>query len=147
MTHQRERSTRSFFNSTIFMEVDFNKLRIENFRPELAKEILDIYIESYKELYNYESVDSVVRRELRIYGRDYPYLNTENLVKCAKDWLNVLVCKYNNKVIAFVSFVFWSEGVAYIDEFHVKKEYRRRGIGSWFLRKVEDLLKSKGVKK
>jgi len=127
--------------------IDLKKLKVEKFEEKYAKDILNIYFESYRKIYRCRYSEDVIKIEKSIYGESYSYLNEENLLNSIKKGLNILVCLYNNKIIAFVSFWFWDKKTVYIDEFHVKKDYRGLGIGSWFLRKLEEILRSKGVRK
>jgi GNAT superfamily N-acetyltransferase len=123
------------------------ELKWENLSEKELKEVLTIYMEAYQDLYELDE-KNVVEREKELYGSEYKFLSLENLKKALESEYNLLILfKFENKTVGFSFVQFWRGNVVYIEEFHIKRMFRRRGFGGLFLKKVEEFLKLRGIKK
>ncbi len=110
------------------------------------KEVLSLYYNSSKEILNLKSITPMLKYDEKEYGKDYEFLSYQNLRK----WFNrnkdsILIAKVNGRVVGFILFSV-IKNIGYIEEIHVKKGYRRRGIGTSLLKKAEEyLMKNKKV--
>lgn len=112
------------------------------------KIILDIYYENSMELLGIDNIEKMIQYDRKIYGEEYKFLNIDNLTKWFKerDGENILAAFIGDKVVGFIVFYPLNKDIGYIEEIHVKKEYRGKGIGSKLLSEAEHRLRLKGVK-
>jgi ribosomal protein S18 acetylase RimI-like enzyme len=133
--------------STLEVIATMFELKWKNLSEEDLKEVLNIYLEAYQDLYELDK-KKVIEREKELYGKDYKFLSLENLKRALENSYNLLVLfMFENKIIGFSFVRFWYGNTAYIEEFHIKREFRRKCFGTAFLKKLEEFLKSKGIKK
>ncbi len=112
---------------------------IRNAEERDLEDIFEIYWENYEEMFG------VSRRKLmeidrRIWGKNYPFLSVENLKKGLSKKYNIIVSEEEGKVLGFA--FYYENSEILIDEIHVKRKFRRKGIG----RKLLNFLKKKGKK-
>ena len=126
----------------------YYRLIVRRFKENFASYVLDIYYDSYIEIYRVKSREDVQKIELEMYGASYPYLSEDNLINTWKAGiLEIYIGVLDNIITAFASIIPWSKNKVYIDEFHVRKEFRGRGIGKLFLKKLENVLSRKHINK
>jgi len=119
--------------------------------PSDAEQILDLYLRNEEEMYEC-SVGEILEYDRRAYGSDYYFLNVGNLEKYIEgidsDRTLFLVYEEDGRIVGFVlAHVGEREGVriGYIEELHVDREYRSRGVGSRLLEEAHEWLKAKGA--
>ncbi len=112
---------------------------------EHLKEIINMYY------YDYSKLLKTTRKKLfetclKEYGIDYEFISEKNFKEALKDPKNHLIL-YKNKEKT-IGFCYYKErnNHIYLEEIHVKKEARGKGIGSKMLNLVEKFAKRKGYK-
>jgi ribosomal protein S18 acetylase RimI-like enzyme len=114
------------------------KLLLDIINYQDAKEIVNIFIENYSEIYN-TSKEEVIKIEKENWGETF--ISPEKLLLSLNNPKNHIIIVKNSEIKGFCYFKEFYEGI-YIEEIHVKKKYRNQGIGSKMLEFLENLAKS-----
>ncbi len=126
--------------------MDLAQVSIRACEPGDAERVFRIYAESYSEIIPSKSFDEMVEHDRRAYGEDYAFLSVENL----RRWLSsrregrfLDVAVVEGRIVGFVKYsVFERSGqrLGYVEEIHVCRDFRGRGIGSALLLHAEKAL-------
>lgn len=97
----------------------------------LKKKDIDSYIKFINEIFGYEAVKEIIEKQMK-----------KN---------KILVIKQDEEVVASITIEERFEYIKnqkyyYINYFGVKKQYRRKGLGSKLFKKVEELVKENDIK-
>jgi len=109
-------------------------------------EIIEMYLNDYSKLLNI-SREKLIEISKKEYGTNYEFLSEKNLIKALKKPTNHLIVVYYKNNIAGFCYFKEKEKYIYLEEIHVKEEYRKKHIGSKLLNIVEDFAKRKKAKK
>ena len=108
-------------------------------REEDLEDVIDMYWENYEEMFGVQR-ERLKEIDRKIWGRSYAFLSVENLKKGLNKKYKIVVFEEDGKILGFA--LYYENDEILLDEIHVKRGYRRRGIG----RKMIDYLKRKGKK-
>ncbi len=104
-------------------------------REEDLEEIIEIYWENYEELFGAPR-DALKKLDERIWGRNYPFLSVKNLKEGLGKRYEIVVYEKDGKILGFA--LFYENDEIFLDEIHVRKGYRRKGIGKEILKHIID---------
>ena len=99
-------------------------------RPEDAGELFSIYLENYLDLLGLSDYREMLDYDRRLYGPQYKFLSPANLeawIRAAPQGSGILVAEAGGTLAGFV--VYHGAPGCYIEELHVRRECRRRGLG------------------
>ncbi|MEQ9714054.1 MAG: GNAT family N-acetyltransferase [Candidatus Asgardarchaeum sp.] len=121
---------------------------IRQAKEEELEEILNLYYESSKEILGIDDIQEMIEYDRRMYGEQYKFLSLENL----KKWFQgnshkLLVAEVDGQIAGFIIFHHIEKrNIGYIEEIHVKKEHRGKGVGSTLLLEAEKRLYDANIK-
>lgn len=133
------------------------KAIIRDAREEDAPELFRIYIESYMEKLRLERPEEMLEYDREKYGQTYAFSSLENFrnkLKHLSERERVLVAEVGGKPVGFVYVKLFKiprplpeEDITlgYVEELHVDKHFRKKGLGSELLSASEKWLREKGA--
>ena len=99
-------------------------------RPGDAEDLFHIYLENYQEILGLEDPREMQEYDRRLYGPQYKFLSPANLdawIRAAPRGSGIIVAEAGGAPVGFV--VYHGAPGCYIEELHVRRECRGRGIG------------------
>jgi len=80
------------------------------------------------------------------YNQNYNFKTIKLRVNDMFNFGSIYLGFLNNKLVGFIAIAGEGKDDIYIDEFWIKKEYQKKGVGSGLLKFIVDKYKKKGVK-
>ena len=120
-----------------------SEITIREANVEDADAILRIYIDSYRDICPGKDYLEIVDYDRRVYGEKYPFLSSQNL----REWILhkgenefMVIAQVEERIVGFIKFSIFirnNSRIGYVEEIHVDRKHRGRGIGGILLENAE----------